>query len=131
MKPEGAELRRQILTVAAEVRRREESRRERIETARRRIEGGSVAAGRKILEQAHEGDPAVQQLRREADHRMEDVDRLIGEAQQLFGDEQFGACAERLRQARTRDAHSSGLAKLEAKLCEKFGHRGTVVPSAG
>ena len=52
MKDEIAELRGYVQTVAAEHERREDSRRERLNAAVKRIEGGSLAAGRDMLERA-------------------------------------------------------------------------------
>ena len=69
-KEEIAELRGYVRTVMAEQQRRNQSRAGRVDAARKRIEGGSLAAGRRILEQTGDNDLDVRQLRRAVDERV-------------------------------------------------------------
>ncbi len=129
MKEQIAELRQHIQTVAAEARRRENSRWERIDAARKRIEGGSLVAGRKILEQASAGDHAARQLRSEVDNRREEVERVAKQAEQLIGQQQFAAAADRIRRAKTIDPDNERVAGVETRLCSRVldNARGAIV----
>ena len=118
-KEEVAELRGYVRAVMAEQQRRDQSRAGRIEAARKRIEGGSLAAGRRILEQAGDNDLDAQQLRRAIDERAEDATTIAEQAERLIDQNQLAAAAERLRRARAVDAHHEAAARAEARLCDK------------
>jgi len=118
MKEEIAELRGYVQTVAAEHERREDSRRERLNAAVKRIEGGSLAAGRDMLERAAVEDHAAQEARRKAEERAEDARRTVEYAERLLAAGQIAAAAERLRKAKAVDAHNEHVARLELQLCE-------------
>lgn len=119
MKEQVAELRGHIRTVAAEAQRRERSRRDRLDTAKRHIEGGSLVAGRKILEEASENDLAAQELRRKAEHRAEDVQRIVEQVEAFVAQGQLAAAAQRLRKAKAIDANDQLVTQVEAKLCDR------------
>ena len=117
MKEELAELRQQVHTVMGEVRRRENAREQRVDEARRRIEGGSLAAGRRMLEHASQDNAAVERLRHEAEKRMGDLQETLEQAAQLLGNGQFAAAAERVVRAKRVDAHHAAVASVETRLC--------------
>lgn len=117
LKEEIAELRSHVRTVAAEAERREQERRDRVDAAIRRIEGGSLAAGRQILERASEADQTAEHLRKVVDERAEQAASLILQAESLMAQGQTAAAADRLRRARAVDAHREELAKAESHLC--------------
>lgn len=117
MKEQIAEMRGQVRVVAAEVYRKEEARRERIAGARRRMEEGSLTAGRKMLEEASGHDPAARQLLHEMDHRSQEAQRLAAEADQLMGEGHWTAAVERVRRARSLQAHDDAVMQTEASLC--------------
>jgi len=119
MKDEVAELRSNIKTVAAEDYRRNQDRRQRLKAAAKRIEDGSLAAGRDMLERASDGDHAARQLRRAAEERAHDASTIVAQADALLGQGQLAAAADRLRRAKAVDAHHTGVASLEAALCRK------------
>ena len=114
-----AELRQHIQTVVAEQQRQEESHRNRIETARRRIRGGSLVAGRRILEQTGENDSDAGKLRREIDNRRQDVRQMVEQAEQWIAQGRFAAAAERLRKAKALDRQNAQVAAVETTLCSK------------
>jgi hypothetical protein len=116
---EIAELRAQVQTVAAELERKDASRRRRVQAAKRRIEGGSLAAGRRLLEQVTENDQAAQRLQREADNRAWEVMDIVDQTEKLVERGQFGAAADRLRRVKSLDARDERVARLEGLLCEK------------
>jgi hypothetical protein len=118
MKEEIAELRGYVQTVAAEHERREDSRRERLNAAVKRIEGGSLAAGRDMLERAGVEDRAAQEARRKAEERAEDARRTIEHAERLLKAGQVAGAAERVRKAKAVDAHNEHVARLELQLCQ-------------
>jgi len=118
-KEEIAELRGYVRTVMAEQQRRDQSRAGRIEAARKRIEGGSLAAGRRILEQTGDNDLDARQLRRAVDERAEDAASTVEQAQRLIDQGQLAAAAQRLRRARAIDAHHEPAARAEAHLFDK------------
>ncbi len=118
MKDEIAELRQYVQTVATEHQRHERSRHERIQEAVKRIEDGSLDAGRHILEKAPSDDQAVQDLQRKAAERAQDVDKIIEQAQRQLAAGQLAAAVERVRRAKSLDAHHPGLTNIETRLCE-------------
>lgn len=117
-KDQIAELRAQVQTVAAELRRQEADKRDRVDAARRHIEGGSLAAGRRILEQAGEKDHTANDLKRVADHRADDALDLVKLADKLMAQGQFAAAAERIRRAKSLDAHQEAVVRTESRLCD-------------
>jgi len=119
MKTEIAELRGYVQTVAAEHERRDDSRRARLDAAVKRIEGGSVAAGRDMLERVATEDRAAHEVRRKADERAADAARMVEHAERLLAAGQIPAAAERVRKAKAVDAHNEQVARLELQLCEK------------
>jgi len=119
MKEQLAELRGQVQTVAAEQQRQEQSRRDRVDAARRRIEGGSLVAGRRILEQAGENDHAAQQLRQEADNRAAEIKNIIEQVQSLIESGQLAAAADRLRRAKSLDALHESVVHVEMQICKR------------
>lgn len=118
MQKEIDELRGYIRTVAAEQSRKEESQIRRVEEARHRIERGSLAAGRNLLERADEGLAAVDALRRKAEERAEDVKQTLDQVRRLMTSMQWSSAAERLRRAKGLDGHAPEIAALEAEVCE-------------
>ena len=119
MKDEIAELRGYVQTVAAEHERREDSRRDRLNAAVKRIEGGSLAAGRDMLERAAVEDHAAQEARRKAEERAEDARRTIEHAERLLKAGQVAGAAERVRKAKAMDTHNDNVTRLEVELCRK------------
>ncbi len=119
MKNELAELRGHVRTVMMERQRHEQTRHDRHETARRRIEGGSLAAGRRILEQSSETDLDARQLHRVINQRVEDAADVIDQTEKLISQGQLAAAASRLRTARAIDSHSEAVARVEAHLCDQ------------
>ncbi len=118
-KPEIAELREHVRTVAAEQKRREQSRHQRINDARRRIEDGSLAGGQRILEEASKGDFDAERLRRAIDDRADKAATIVKEAEGLIAQGQFAAAAQRLRRVRSIDAHHEAAARVETRLCNQ------------
>jgi len=111
------ELRGYVKVVAAERQRQDHSRHRRIDAAQKRIERGSLAAGRDLLDQAGENDVAAKEMRRKVDQRVEDVSRNIAHAEKLLKAGQLGDAVQRIRRAKTIDSQSEALAQLEAKVC--------------
>jgi len=119
MKKEIAELRGYVQTVAAEQERRDDSRRARLDAAVKRIEGGSLAAGRDMLERVAAEDRAAHEMRRKAEERAEDARKMIEHAERLLAASQVPAAAERVRKAKMVDAHNDQVVRLEVELCRK------------
>ncbi len=119
MKESIAELRENVRTVAAEQERRQQSRRGRIDQAKRRIDAGSIVAGRKILEDAGESDLAADELKRKADDRSAEAQRILAQADQLASAGQMASAVQRLRRAKSLDAHNEGVTRMESRLCSQ------------
>ena len=115
---EIAELREQVRTVAEEELRKENSRRLRVEAARRRIEAGSLRAGQRLLDQASAGDPAAEELRRDLQNKQEIAAERLDEVEQLFGQGRFRDAAELLTRARKIDPRATRVVKLESRICD-------------
>ena len=116
---EISELRQNVEAVAAESRRRENVRRDRVETARRRIQGGSLAAGRQILEEASSADHDAHHLRGEVERRADEARRIAEQAEQLLHQGQIAKAAKRLCRARAIDAHDDAVVRLESAICHR------------
>jgi len=119
MEKEIQELRGYIRTVAAEHARKQESQFGRVHEARQRIERGSLAAGRNLLEQADEGHAAAEALKRKVEARADDVKSMLQQVRNLMKSSQWASAAERLRRAKALDGHAPELAELESELCSK------------
>jgi tetratricopeptide (TPR) repeat protein len=115
---EIAELRAQVLAVAAELRRKEQSRYRRLQTAAKRAEQGSLQAGRRILEEASEQDHAARELREHFGRRAKDAMDAIEQAQQHIKNGQWAAAAERIKRAKSLDKNNKRLAQIEDQLCD-------------
>ncbi len=124
LKNQVAELRKFVQTVATETNRNDTSRRRRIDEAVRRIEDGSLAAGRRILEEASAGDGAAAMVREAAERRHTEVRETIAQAEAAMAAGQFAAAADRVRRAKAMDAHAVDVIRLESELC------GRVISSA-
>ena len=117
LKEQIADLRSHVQTVMEAEHRRASTSRKRLEEARRRIEGGSLAAGRNILERASEGDQTADALRRAVDQRVSDTRIMLDQAQRLMAQGQLAAAAGRVKRARTLDPHNDAVSKAETELC--------------
>jgi len=118
MQEQIVELRGQIRTVAAEVARREQTRRDRLDAARRRIEDGSLLAGQRILERASGVNHEVVRLQQAADERAHEARSIVEQAEALISQGQLAAAAGRVKRAKLIDAHGSDATRVEARLCE-------------
>lgn len=116
---EISELRNNVQTVVSEVQRRQHSRHDRLHVAQRKIEGGSIAAGQKILEEMGKSDHAARQLKKEAVHRLDDAKLSIKQAEELMAQQQWSAAAERVKKAKSIDAHNSEVVRVETRLCDR------------
>ncbi|MCH7924836.1 MAG: hypothetical protein IIC51_04815 [Planctomycetes bacterium] len=119
MKEKIVELREQVRTVEAEQNRKAQSRRERLQAARRRIEHGSLVAGRRMLDEVSQGDRAAQQLRNQADEKLADVDHAVKFIEDLIAQGQLSQAAERIRRAKSADAYSADVTRIETNLCAR------------
>ncbi len=115
-----SELREQINTVAAEVARRQRSRRDRLDQARRRVAEGSLEAGQRILDAASQGDAEADKMKREIQMRDQEASQVFAQARQLLRDGQWITAVERLAKAKSLDPHDPACAKLEAELCDRI-----------
>ncbi|MBI1825154.1 MAG: hypothetical protein HY287_12265 [Planctomycetes bacterium] len=113
------ELRGYVRLVASEQARKDESQIRRVQEARERIERGSLAAGRNLLERAEADHGPADALRRKAEERSEEVSQLLDQVRRLLDSEQWAVAAERLRKAKSLDGHAPAVAAMEAELCEK------------
>ena len=112
-------LRRQVLTVADEVARQAAERRKRVEEARRRVDAGSLAAGRRMLESAPAGDDSSEELKKEIAKRQRQAEEALTRVETLMKQGQTADAIERLVDARRLDAHSERAARLETQLCDR------------
>ncbi len=119
LQSEIAELHDQVATVEAEFKRNAQSRHDRVRQARHRIEHGSLAAGRRILEQASQGDTTAKNLQNEIDGKMSDVEGLLRSADQLASQGQWASAADRLRKAKRTNPHHPGVIQAETKMCDE------------
>jgi hypothetical protein len=118
LKDQIGELRRWVSAVVTEQERKEDGRRELLRDARKRIECGSLAAGRRILEQAGQNDLEAQELHRAISGRADEAMQLAQQAERLLAQGRHGAAAERVRRAAALDAHQEAVARIESKVCQ-------------
>lgn len=119
LKTEISELRQNIQTVATEARREENSRRDLMDAAKRRVQGGSLAAGRQILEQAGNSDHEARRLGGELQRRADEAHKIVEQAEKLLSQGQLAKAAERIRRAKAIDAHDDAVMRTETALCNR------------
>ncbi len=115
-KTEIAELREQVRVVAEEELRQKDSRRLQLEAARRRIERGSLAAGRRLLEDAVPDDAEAKALHRHAERNAEEAGEKLDQVQKLLSGGQIREAIDRLVRAKALDPQALRVVELEAKL---------------
>lgn len=119
MREEINELRGYVRVVSAEQQRREASRHQRVVDAQRRIERGSLAAGKEMLEKAAHDDHAAQVALRKATERAQDAMKAADQAAAFMKAGQLSAAAERIRRAKSFDAQCEAVTRAESELCAK------------
>ena len=119
MEAQVAELREQITTVAQEVARQEADRRRRLEEARRCMQGGSIIAGKRLLETADADDTELQGLRKEIARREKRCEDLLTQAEGLFKQNQVESAIDRVVRARKLNAHNDRALRLETQICDQ------------
>ena len=118
-KEEVGELRQHIHTVMTEKKKHDARRRDRIDTARQRADAGSLAAGRRIIEQATIVDDEAKALRKDFARREAEVADVIARAEDLLAHGQLAAAAERVQRARSIDAANHEITRVETALCQR------------
>jgi len=113
---EVAELRAQVTVVAREVARQDADRRRRVEQAQRHVAGGSLAAGKQML-QSVAGDVEVERMRQDIQKREQRVQDLLAQAESLLAQQRVEAAADHLQRAMAIDAHHAAALRLESKIC--------------
>ncbi|MGB0715050.1 MAG: hypothetical protein ACPGXK_04175 [Phycisphaerae bacterium] len=113
MLDEIEELEGHIRTVADETLRKEASRQQQLQTARERIERGSLAAGREILENVSAGGSDAEALRKEVNDRAGDVARLVSQAESLVTQQNWSEAAQRVLRAKQLVSHDENISRLE------------------
>ena len=116
---EIAELRDQVQKVQNEQQRVDQSRRDRLAAAKRRIEQGSLVAGKRMLDQASQADHDAQGLRLRADEKLAEIQSAVAFIKNLIAQGQLSQAAERIRKASKTDAHNADLAQVEGDLCAR------------
>lgn len=116
---EADELREQVVAVADDVARQSTERQNQINQARMRIQRGSIAAGRQILEQLDADDPAAKKLSDKLDVQHQAAQSLIEQAESFIKQGRLDRAAARLVEATKLDAHNATLVELEQKLCDQ------------
>ncbi|MHC4092106.1 MAG: hypothetical protein ACYSVY_17855 [Planctomycetota bacterium] len=122
-KEEIAELREQVRIVAEEELRKQNSRRLRLEAARRRIERGSLRGGERLLEEVSAADPDAQELQRHVEVRQQDAADALAEVERLIKQGELRRAAERLDRARSADPNAAQVAELEARISQEVVQR--------
>ncbi len=120
VKKEVAELRDQVTTVAREVARQDADRRRRLEEARMRIYGGSIAAGKELLEKAEQDDTQVQGLRNELANREKRSTDLLARAESAIRKNDIDVAVDALIELNSLDAHCEKAHVLEEQLCDRL-----------
>ena len=118
-KEEVGQLREHIQTVMTEKKKHDARRRGRIDAARRRADAGSLAAGRRIIEQATIVDDEAKALCKDFARREDEVAEVIARAEDLLAHGQLAAAAERVQRARSIDAANHEITRIETALCQR------------
>ncbi len=113
---EVAELREQVQIVAEEEMRKANSRRLRLEAARRRINRGSLAGGQRLLEEVSARDLDAQVLRQSAEDKQIEAENKLDQVEQLIKSGQLRAAIGRFNRAKALSPHIVRVAQIEAKL---------------
>ena len=112
------ELRRNIEAVSVATARAAHHQGLRLAAARSRLEAGSVAAGRRLLDDAPLQDQEVRRLKDEADRRATEADAQFQRVGQMIDQKHLAAAVACFRRARSLHADSPTAAGLEARLCK-------------
>lgn len=112
-----AELRQNIRVVANEVQRQEQSRRRRIEQAKRRVEAGSLSAGHQILAGAGANDVDAQELAADIHERQRQAVEAFAQVEKMIKDKQLVAAIERFKKVKGLAPQRSEGAALESTIC--------------
>lgn len=115
---ETAELREQVLTVAQEVARQEADRRRRVEQARRCVQGGSIAAGKRLLVSVAGDDAEIEKLQKEMNDREKRSLELITQAASLVKRGRTDEAVDHIERARKLDAGNEEALRLEGQVCD-------------
>ena len=126
-----AELREQVRVVAQEELRKDNSRKLRLEAARRRIERGSLRAGERMLKGTIAGDVDAQALQRQVESRQEDAADALAAVERLLKQGQPRQAAQRLGKARSADPNGLRVAELESKVTQEILRRAQSSLEAG
>ncbi|HUU82716.1 MAG TPA: hypothetical protein VM243_04350 [Phycisphaerae bacterium] len=128
---EIAELREQIRTVAEEELRKDNSKRLRLQAARRRIERGSLRAGQRLLDEVGDDDPDAMALKRRVEDHQDDAAQWLSEAQRFFANGQVTEAIERLNKAKSAEPNAADAAELEAKISKQVIEQARAALQAG
>lgn len=111
-----AELRKHIMTVSDEVARMDRSRRRKIEQAKQRVQGGSLAAGQQLLANVPD-DVEAKKLADDIETRRRQAADEFAQVEKLLKDGQLSAAIERFRKARRLDPQAAKAMDLDARIC--------------
>ncbi len=114
-----AELRQNIRVVANEVNRKQQSQRRRLEEARRRIEAGSLKAGKDLLAGAGEGDQEAKALAADIAERERKAAEGFARIEKMIKDKQLVAALDRFRKVRPLSPHAPEALAIESTLCSQ------------
>lgn len=112
-------LRSHVTTVAEARRAVDVSQRARVDEARRKVDGGSLQAGQRLLHGAATDDAEANRLRRKIDERSAEAERIAGEAEQLLNDGRLDLAAQRVARAAALDGGLAAVHRLETELCRR------------
>jgi hypothetical protein len=116
---EVGELRGQVTTVAREIARQDADRRRRLDEARRCLDGGSIAAGKRLLESAAADDAESLELQKEIATREKRAADLLAQAEVAFKQDRTPAAVDCLLRARQLNAHDERSVRLETEICDR------------
>ncbi len=115
---EIAELREQIRVVAEEVQRKRSEERTQFDAAAQRVHRGSLAAGRRMLDDLDAHDPRARKLEADIEQRKGEADAGFSQAKTLMENGDLSGAVDRLRAARKLDPHAAEASALESAICD-------------
>lgn len=116
---EIAELRNNIQIVADEVNRLAQSKRRRLDQARKHLDDGSLVQGRRVLAGAHAHDHDAQRMAADIEERQGRAAEGFAQVARMLKDKQLHAAIERFTRIKPLDPHAAKAIALESTLCSR------------
>lgn len=116
---EIAELRKNIQIVADEVNRLAQSKRRRLDQARKHLNDGSLVQGKRVLARADADDHDAKRMADDIEERQQRATEGFAQVERMLKDKQLHPAIERFTRIKALDPHAAKAIALESTLCSR------------